>query len=321
MNKYALITGGAGFLGAQLCKILIEKKFTVLCLGRTRYDELSTYTKKILQCASYHRADLSGPEGLTELNQLLSKDLVDGKKYDELYFFNLAWSGENGLSDLSIAKQFDNVLQTQRLYNLATGYNFHCFVHSGTMEEKFAQRYTALNYKTDTLYNRHVIYALAKLYSRYSLKLTRNPVTDIVINSNAHLIGPGDRKDSFLQQVIISHIDKKHVLMSSGEQLFDVINVADCAMAYLTTARNRTGLDEYWIGSNSPRKLYEYVDDISSYFNNNTKIYRNSVPFNDVILGKSDFDASKLYNLGFTPTYDFISSVNELTNYLLSQSR
>jgi hypothetical protein len=45
------------------------------------------------------------------------------------------------------------------------------------------------------------------------------------------------------------------------------------------------------------------------------------VPFNDVILGKSDFDASKLYNLGFTPTYDFISSVNELTNYLLSQSR
>lgn len=321
MNRYALITGGAGFLGAQLCKILIENKFNVLCLGRTRYDELSSYTKKILQRASYRRADLNRPEGLATLNQLLSKDIVDGVKYDELYFFNLAWAGENGLSDLSITKQFDNVVQTQLLYNLATDYNFHCFVHSGTMEEKFAKRYTALNYKKDTLYNRHVIYALAKLYSRYSLKLTRNPITDIVINSNAHLIGPGDKKDSFLQQVIISHIDRKDVLMSSGEQLFDVINVADCAMAYLTTARNRTGLDEYWIGSNSPRKLYEYVDDISTYFNNNTKIYRNSVPFNDVILEKSDFDASKLYNLDFIPRYDFISSVDELTNYLLIQSK
>ena len=312
MSKLAFITGGAGFLGSQLCNILLESNFHVICFGRTLPEKLSNYTRKLIQGADYHAVDLK--IDLQYVKNIISQNV--NSKYDELYFFNLAWSGEDGLSDLNVSSQFMNIIFTQELYDLSDKLGFDCFIHSGTMEEKFAQKYTNLNFQVDNLYNRHVIYALAKLYSRYSLKLNSKSRTKIVINSNAHLIGPGDKKDSFLQQVIISHLENKDVNMSSGEQLFDVIHVLDCAKAYLLTARHGRGIDEFWIGSNAPRQLYQYVDDINLWFDRNVIVKRNAIPFNDVILDYSEFKADKLYCLGFEKSFSFKQSVSELAQHL-----
>ena len=313
MKRLAFITGGAGFLGAHLCSVLLENNFQVICFGRSNFASLNRFTRKLINDAEYHAIDLR--KELKRVHEIIAQNLT--MRCEELYFFNLAWSGEERLSDLSISHQFSNIPFTNELYRLSKNFDFDCFIHSGTMEEKFAQRYTKLDYKVDDLYNRHVVYALAKLYSRYCLTLDKASKTNLVINSNAHLIGPGDKKDSFLQQVIISHLNEQDIYMSSGEQLFDVINVQDCARAYLLTARKSSGLDEFWIGSGAPRKLIEYVNDINLYFDQNVRIHRNATPFNDVILDYEDFDAKKLYQLGFEPKYSFNKSIEELSKYLL----
>lgn len=319
MRKLAFITGGAGFLGAHLCKTLVDAGFSVICFGRTPAKSLSTYTKTLLKGAEYVQFDLRGD--LSELKRIIQSYISSRSIFDELYFYNLAWSGKTMLSDLCISAQFENISYTQRLFDIVQDLNFHCFIHCGTMEEKFATKYTSLDHRKDKLYNRHVVYALAKLYSRISLKFYQRGQTNLVLNTNAHLIGPGDNKDSFLQQVILAHMNGDDVHMSSGEQLFDVINVRDCAKAYLMTARNSSGVDEYWIGSNSPQKLSAYVDVISEYFKGCVKIKKNSVPYNDVILEIDDFNANKLYNLGFQAKYNFAASVADLVDFFHSRAQ
>ena len=45
------------------------------------------------------------------------------------------------------------------------------FFFTGTMEELFAEEYLNLDYKKNNIYNRHVVYALSKLWTRKSLTI------------------------------------------------------------------------------------------------------------------------------------------------------
>ena len=45
-------------------------------------------------------------------------------------------------------------------------------------------------------------------------------------------MGPNDDKDSFLQVTLQKLIDNQELIFSSGEQLFDVISLEDCAYGY-----------------------------------------------------------------------------------------
>ena len=120
------------------------------------------------------------------------------KKIDAL--FHIAWSGKDGLSDLNVQKQFENLSITLNLFETAEKLNIEKFLFTGTMEEFFAEKYLCLDYEKDSIYNRHVIYALSKLWTRKALKKRAfYSKTDVIFLTNSHIIGPGDDKDSFLQ--------------------------------------------------------------------------------------------------------------------------
>ena len=104
--------------------------------------------------------------------------------------------------------------------------NVDRYIFCGTMEEKWAELYTNLNYKNETKFNRHVVYALAKITARQALKLRYiNNGPDILFATNSHVMGPGDTRDSFLQVSLKKILNKEDINMSSGEPIFDVINV------------------------------------------------------------------------------------------------
>ena len=55
------------------------------------------------------------------------------KKIDAL--FHIAWSGKDGLSDLNVQKQFENLSITLNLFEIAEKLNIETFLFTGTMEE------------------------------------------------------------------------------------------------------------------------------------------------------------------------------------------
>jgi nucleoside-diphosphate-sugar epimerase len=68
-------------------------------------------------------------------------------------------------------------------------------------------------------------------------------------------MGEDDDKDSFLQVTLQKLINGEDLIFSSGEQIFDVISLEDCARGYYLICEKGIPGEEYWVGSGEPKKL------------------------------------------------------------------
>ena len=310
--KKVIITGGAGFLGAKLSETLNNSGYEVLALGRKNYSDINEFRLKQLKNVLYKSCDLSKES----LDEILESVNWKNKKIDAL--FHIAWSGEDGLSDLNVQKQFENLSITIKLFEIAEKLNIQKFLFTGTMEEFFAERYLGLDFKKDTIYNRHVVYALSKLWTKKALKKRAfSSKTDVIFVTNSHIIGPGDDKDSFLQVSLSKMIHNQPIVMSSGEQLFDVIDVVDCAAVYKAVFENGERLQNYVAGSGNPQLLKNYILEMKSLFSNYEGLTIDPNNSADVVLSEKNFDTSRLVSdTNFTPNISFHESIIRLKDYL-----
>ena len=310
----AIVTGASGFIGSQLVAELIKAGFQVAAIGRRKFNDLPSIRSQLLAGSTYLALDL-------DCQHQIVKQLRGLGFYGSglSFFFHLAWGGKSRLSDLDVDRQNKNITRTIKTYETAENLEADRYIFCGTMEESFAEAYTTLDYKADSKYNRHVVYALAKISARHALKLRyKKSGPEILFGTNSHVMGPGDDKDSFLQVALGKILCKEDIAMSSGDQIFDVINVKDCAKAYVAIAKKGKLGSSYWIGSGSPRKLKQYVEEMNELFPS-VKIHYGSMPFNDVLLGKKVFSIDRLIaDTDFSPSLSFSSSVIELANYLRS---
>lgn len=314
--KTAIVTGASGFIGSVLCNMLCNCNYNVIGLSRTSKSDLSKEKKELLLSTNYLSLDLSNTRDLEKVIRQLKKI------YCQIdYIFHLAWGGNNTLSDENIDMQYKNVILTQNLFNIAKQFKIRRFIFSGTMEEAFAKEYTKLDYNINTQFNRHVIYALAKTSARNALISDYSPgETELVFASNSHVIGPNDDKDSFLQVLITKILLNQEITMSSGEQNFDVINVKDCARAYISIAEKGMIGSSYWIGSGKPRKLIKYVERIKKLYPPTKPIKVGKLPYNDMKLPLETFDIDNLVtDTGFTPKIKFDDSIKELADHIKSK--
>lgn len=310
----AIVTGASGFIGSYLVAELVNEGFKVAAIGRKNIENLPAIRKNLLAGSNYFILDLDNPD------QIKSKIKDAGFFGADLeYFFHLAWGGNNGLSDLDIRAQTKNVSRAITTYDIANYLNANRYIFCGTMEESFAEIYTNLDYKNHTKYNRHVVYALAKITARNALKIRYlNGGPELIFGTNSHTMGPGDVRDSFLQVLLGKILNKEDIFMSSGEQVFDVINVKDCAKAYVLIAKKGVLGTSYWIGSGDPKKLKEYVEIMNNLFFP-VNIKYGTLPYNDVLLDKKIFNIDKIkLDTGFLPLISFVETVKSLVKDLKS---
>lgn len=315
-NRTVLVTGGAGFLGCHLSKNLNERGFDVIALGRRKFSDLSQYAKKYLKSVDYVSFDLNKISSESNLNKIFNI------KNNLEVVCHLAWSGEDSLSDLNVSAQLKNINISTTLYQAAANNGVKKFIFAGTMEENFAEAYTMLNFEDNTFNNRHVVYALAKNGARNALKQMSNSFDcDLMCITNSHIIGPNDPKDSFLQFVILEFMKGRNLKMTKGNQIFDVIDVEDCADFYAEVIERGQKRKDYWAGSGSPQPLKNYVEQIKNIIFPQAEIHFGAVPYNDVVLSVEDFDFS--HNLDVSQSklrHSFSSSVRRLHEHLKASS-
>ena len=105
--KQAIVTGATGFIGSYFVEYLISKNIKVLALGRKDYNEISEIRKSRLVGATYLKIDM---RNISTLNIKISE--INWVINDSCVFINLAWGGENKLSDLNIDIQMQKVILT-----------------------------------------------------------------------------------------------------------------------------------------------------------------------------------------------------------------
>jgi nucleoside-diphosphate-sugar epimerase len=313
----AIITGSTGFIGSYFVEHLLSEGIEVLALGRKDFETVSETRKSRLKNATYLNVPMENigalPDVVREMGWKSGSDCV---------FFNLAWGGENRLSDLNVGKQMDNAVYSEEALNCAARLGCHRFIQVGTMEEAFTHRYFPLDYSTDTKYNRHLVYSAAKIAARNVLDIkSRMLGLDFVYVLHSHVMAPDDDKDSFLQVTLQKLINAEDLVLSSGEQLFDVVSAKDCVLGYYLICKKGRPGTAYWVGSGAPRRLREYVERMYAMYPSGKPLSFGSLPYNDIVLDEEDFSIATLTaHTGFRPRMSYEEIVEELHDYLASRN-
>ena len=313
--KKAIVTGATGFIGSSFVQFLVDKGIDVVALGRKPLEEVRKTRRQKIEGAHYINLDMKEIENLdkkiAEINWNAGNDCV---------FFNLAWGGVNGLSDLDIHAQMENVGWCIAALEVSVEIGCSRFIQVGTMEEAFTYSYLKLDHHKNNQYNRHVIYSVAKIAAKNALKLKASTLNiDYIYVLHSHVMGADDDKDSFLQVTLQKLVRGEDLIFSSGEQIFDVISLEDCALGYYLICTKGTSGEEYWVGSGDPRRLREYVERMYTLFPSNKEMQFGELPYNDIVLSKEDFSIEKLtQHTGYKPIMTYEKTVKDLHKSLFN---
>jgi nucleoside-diphosphate-sugar epimerase len=186
------------------------------------------------------------------------------------------------------------------------------------MEEIFAKKYLSLDFHFNMQWNRHVVYALAKTVAKNILSLrARELGIDYNYVNHSHVMGPGDEKDSFLQVSLQKIILGEDLIVSSGEQYFDVISLSDCVRGYkLICQKGLSGFD-YWVGSGEAQRLKSYLERLRRIIPSDSQIKFGELAYNDVQVDEIEFSIDLLTrHTGYSPEFSFEETVLEVVKYL-----
>ena len=312
--KKAIVTGATGFIGSAFVEYLLKKNIEVLALGRKDVSEISHARRLKLKNVEYLRLNMNEISLLGESIAAMGWEVGD-----DCVFFNLAWGGESGLSDLNVAAQMRNVVWSLSALEVASKIGCSRFIQVGTMEEAFTQKYLELDHRKNNQYNRHVIYSVAKIAAKQVLKIKASQLgISFIYVFHSHVMGPDDDKNSFLQVTLQKLIRGDELIFSNGEQYFDVISMSDCSLGYyLICQKGRPG-EEYWVGSGEPNRLREYVNRMYDMFPSGSELQFGKLPYNDIVLEKEVFSIANLVeDTGYKPTMTYEQTVKDLHDYLV----
>lgn len=310
--KQIIISGATGFIGSAFAQYMVEQNYSVISLGRRKFSEINKCRQDRLAGSIYLQINMNEIENLPKA--LAEKNL---EIRDDCVFFNLAWAGEQGLSDLNVGAQMSNVRDSIRAMEVAEELGCARFIQMGTMEEAFTFKYFNLDHNFENKYNRHVIYSTAKIAAKKGLLLKSKRLSiDFTYVLHSHVMGADDDKDSFLQVTLLKMNRDEKIVMSSGEQLFDVISLDDCVRGfYLICSRGKPS-SEYWVGSGNPQPLRSYVERMGKLLPGAWSLEFGSLPYNDIVLTEDDFSIHRLTtDTGYIPHDSFEDAVTKLHDW------
>ncbi len=303
----AIISGAAGFIGSTLANYLLSQNYRVIALGRKEFSEIKLSRLNPNKNLIYIKIEMKNISNLKNIIDNNYKEFIT----ENSFFYHFAWGGDKSLSDLNVKSQLENVIWTNEAINISEKIGIKKFIFVGTMEEEFTKKYLYLNHKKDIFYNRHVIYALAKLAARNTLKAKfKNKKIKIIFATNSHVMGPKDDRDSFLQITLKKILLNQDLMLAKCDQYFDVISSLDCARAYQLIGEKGKEWENYWIGSGNPKILKEYVIMIAKIFSYQKTLNFGGLSLNEIPLNQKDFLTENLEkDTGFFPLMTFQDTV------------
>ena len=279
-NKSILVVGGAGFIGINLVKKILQLGAKVTCLSlKRKKTKLAHKNLKYIFC------------DFTKINVLKKKI---NKQFD--YVVNLGGYIDHSKFFNKGRMVIDNhFLSTMNLLTTLKRDKLKRYLQVGTCDE-YGSNTSPIkeNYKEDPITS----YAVAKLASINLLIMLHKTENFPATALRLFLVyGPHQKNDRLIPQVISGCLKKKKFPVSKGNQLRDFCYVDDVINAILLSLTKPKALGEVFnVGSGKPVSVKFIINKIS-------KIIKQGKPqFNKIPFRKNE-------NLKLYPSIDKISRI------------
>lgn len=305
--KSAVVTGAGGFVGKALCRELAASGVHVFAVVRNE----GPGTDRLEEAAGveFVRCDMEDAASLPEK--------IHGQP-DVLY--HLAWSGSTGPARADHALQFTNARWTLDAVDVAKALGCKRFIGAGTLAEFDVNAYSPLDGSTP---NAVSCYGVAKIAAHLMSKAECNRVgIEHLWAYLSNTYGIGNYTSNFVNFAAKTMITGKPANFTSGEQLYDFVDVRDIAQGLRCIGESGKTNYAYYIGSTKPRRLKEYIRMIRDEIDPAIELHLGAVPFNGVAQPAEVFDCSKLVeHTGYAPRVPFEEGIRETVVWLRDQIR
>ena len=300
--KKVIVTGANGFIGTALCRELSNQGISVIAVVRNEEENISNIEN--LKGLRVVYSDLSEFKNLNEK--------ISDRDIDVLY--HLAWVGSAGPLRGNAEVQFNNIRYTCDTVEACAKINCKRFVFASSIMEYEIEAVMA----TDATPGINTLYSSAKVSADYMARtiagsLGVNYIRAVISN----IYGPGELSPRLVNTSIRKLLNGEHCAFSAGEQTYDFIYIDDAAKTFVAIGEKGVANRTYYIGSQNPRPLKEFLCELRDQVDPNIEIGLGEIPFNGVSLTYTEFDIHAVKNdTGFIPSVSFTEGIKNTIEWI-----
>ncbi len=302
IKKNILISGITGFIGKNLLSSELFTEFNLYCFVRNvnQKHELLKIRNDII-FLDY---------------EILNKPINLNYKIEAC--IHLAAYGVNPNEEDLTKIVESNILLTLKLYSFSKSQGCDIFLNIGSVFE-YGEKYSNVLITEDLLPFPDSLYGTSKFSSHLFLKTINKKINLKFITIRPFgLFGPFESSNRLFPQVLISGYNKKPLLLTSGEQIRNIVYVQDFIKFLYLILNNHQFIKEEIINftNSSPISIKQFVNFIIKTLNfDNTLFQFGKIPYRKN--ESMSYIGSNYLMLNYFPNFQF----NDLTSSIILSSK
>ena len=300
--KKAIVTGANGFVGTAVCKELSDRGIEVIAIVRNPEESITEIEKNVGIRIVY--SDLSDFGNLA--------NLIPDRDIDVLYHF--AWVGSAGPLRGNYEVQMNNVKFTCDTVKACSDLGCKRFVFASSIMEYEIEATMA----TDATPGINTLYCSAKVAADYMARTIAGSLEiDYIRAVISNIYGSGEMSPRLVNTSLRKMLNNEHCAFSAGNQMYDFIYISDAAKAFVEIGEKGKTNKTYYIGSQNPRPLKEFLLEMRDCVDPEMVIGLGELPFNGVSLTYKEFNINAVMeDTGFIPEVTFKEGINKTIEWI-----
>lgn len=304
--KKVIVTGANGFIGSAVCKELSKNGVDIIAIVRGQEEKIDSISNingiKIIYC------DISNFKNLADL--ILDKDID--------VFYHFAWVGTSGQLRGNVDVQIKNIEYTCDALKACFDLGCKRFVFASSIMEYEIESIMAM----ESTPNVNTLYCTAKKAADYMARaLAGSYGIDYFRAIISNVYGPGEYSPRLINSSLRKLMNNEHCSFSSGNQIYDFIYITDAAKAFIAIGKKGIKDKTYYIGSQNPRQLKDFLLEMKNCVNPDIKIGLGELPYNGVSLTYKEFDINAVeLDTGFVPEVSFSEGIKKTIEWIKEEN-
>ena len=311
MNKNILVTGGAGFIGSEITKYLVNKKFKVTVFdnnSRGKPERLKNVWKKI----KFIKGDIRNKKEVyyatKNVNSIIHLAYVNGTKYFYSKPYEILEIATKGMVNLLDACKINRI---KEFYLASSSEVYQTPSKIPTNEKEML--------KIPDIFNPRYSYGGGKIISELlGLHFAKEKFKKFIIFRPHNVYSADMGKEHVIPEFIdrIKNIkkDKKFLIHGTGNEKRSFIYIDDFIEAFDKVFNKGKNQEIYNIGTTEIIKIKDLAKKIAKIFNVNIKLNRINLNIGGTNIRCPDI--TKLKKLGFKPRINIDEGLKKITSKL-----
>ena len=314
-NKTFLVTGGTGFIGSNICKLLLRKNYVVKIFDnnfRGSLDKIQNIKKKVKFIKGDIRNRKSLNKAMKKTDVVIHLAYINGTKYfytKPILTLDIAMKGIINVIDLCIKNK------VKELY-LASSSEVYQTPDKIPTDEKEPLR-------IPDIFNPRYSYGGGKILTELmGIHYGKKYFKKLIVFRPHNVYGPDQGKEHVIPDFIskfklINKKNKKFEIQGSGSEIRSFIYIDDFVNAFDLILRYGKHLNIYNIGTDERIRIIDLARKMSKIFNKKIKIKKKSL-----LKGSTKYrvpDVTKIKKLGFKKKYNLNSGLIKTINWNLNK--